>query len=65
MNTTNTRSIRFAGKIGKADLERFLSRIPDNAAIRVTHDAGGGAPNDRGGTVAITAEWTEDDGEGR
>ena len=43
---------------------RFLSRIPDSATVRVTRDAGGGAPSDPGGTVTITAEWTDDE-EGR
>lgn len=59
--STNTRSIRFIGKIGKADMQRFLSRIPDRATIRVTRDAGGGTPSDPGGTVTITAEWTDDE----
>lgn len=61
MTTLSTRSIRFTGKIGKADMQRFLSRIPDNATIRVTRDAGGGTPSDPGGTVTITAEWTDDE----
>lgn len=61
--TTNTRSIRFAGKIGKADLEKFFDHVPDNATIRVTRDAGGRTPNDPGGTVTITAEWADDEGE--
>lgn len=64
MTTLSTRSIRFTGKIGKADLGRFLSRIPDGATVRVTRDAGGGTPTDPGGTVTITAEWTDDE-EGR
>lgn len=46
MTTINTRSVRFTGKIGKADLGRFLSRIPDGATVRVTRDAGGGTPTD-------------------
>lgn len=64
MTTINTRSIRFTGKISKADLGRFLSRIPDGATVRVTRDAGGGTPSDPGGSVKITAEWTGDE-EGR
>ena len=61
MSTLNARSIRFTGKIGKADLGRFLSRIPDGATVRVTRDAGGGTPTDPGGTVTIAAEWTDDE----
>lgn len=62
MTTLSTRSIRFTGKIGKAvNPGRFLSRIPDSATVRPTRDAGGGTPSDPGGTVTITAEWTDDE----
>lgn len=60
MNTINTRSMQFLGKIDKGYLEGFLCGLPDSATIRVTRDAGGGTPNDPGGTVTITAEWTEE-----
>ena len=62
MTTISTQSIRFTGTLGKAvNPGRFLSRIPDSATVRVTRDAGGGTPSDPGGTVRITAEWTDDE----
>lgn len=61
MNITNTRSIRFMGRVAKADLERFMSTVPGGAFVWVDQDAGGGTQLDPGGTVTITAEWTEDD----